>query len=335
MPRPLIRSAELADLPRILALRNLALQSEKSLQFFEWEHQRSPFGPSPALVAEADGELVGLRIFLRWQFRSGDTTVPAVRAVDTAVHPEWRRQGLFARLTAELVERVRGEGVAFIFNTPNRRARAGYLKLGWRVVGRVALMARPLHLLRSGWRRWIARRAAEGPVPLTGFPTAAELLEQDGLEPLLADGNLRDQRPAYRTVRTPGYLRWRYAEIPGIDYRALWTFGEREQAAILFHSRLRGAFREIQISEILTGDGGEAAAAELIERLAGSVEADYLTAVAAPGGPERGALTRSGFFAAKVLAPALTARVLAPPDGGPDPLRSRSWNCCLGDLEIF
>ena len=81
--------------------------------FWRWKHERNPFGCSPGLVALDGGEPVALRVFLRWRWTVDGRTVAAVRAVDTATHPAWRRQGLFRRLTLELVEFVSEKVRAF------------------------------------------------------------------------------------------------------------------------------------------------------------------------------------------------------------------------------
>ena len=92
-----------ADRPSVLDLLGTSLgwaDDERSSQLFAWKHVDNPFGPSPGWVAVADGEIVGVRLFMRWRFRRGTTTVSAVRAVDTATHPDHRGRGLFTALTS-------------------------------------------------------------------------------------------------------------------------------------------------------------------------------------------------------------------------------------------
>ena len=47
----------------------------------------------PLSWSSQHGQLVALRAFMRWTWRSGGRDVTAVRAVDTATHPDWRGQG--------------------------------------------------------------------------------------------------------------------------------------------------------------------------------------------------------------------------------------------------
>ena len=112
-------------------------------ELFAWKHERNPFGPSLAWVVERGGRVVAVRLFMRWEFRRGGATLRAVRAVDTATHPDHQGRGLFTALTQHAVEACRTDGVAFVFNTPNEQSRPGYLKLGWREVGRLRTAVRP------------------------------------------------------------------------------------------------------------------------------------------------------------------------------------------------
>ena len=92
------------------------------------------------LVAEADGRIVGLRAFMRWEFAAGDRRFRAVRAVDTATHPDYQGQGIFSRLTLEALDALRDQA-DFVFNTPNEKSLPGLPEDG---------MARRRSACRSG-----------------------------------------------------------------------------------------------------------------------------------------------------------------------------------------
>jgi GNAT superfamily N-acetyltransferase len=123
---------------------------EQYARFFEWKHAENPFGASPAWVALDGDRLVGFRTFLRWGFTWGERSVKGVRAVDTATHPDYQGRGVFSRLTRMALEELMSEGVDFVFNTPNEKSRPGYLKMGWHVVGRLPVLARPRSIGRLG-----------------------------------------------------------------------------------------------------------------------------------------------------------------------------------------
>ena len=117
-----LRRATADDRPAIIELCRQALgwkAGEPNEAFFEWKHDENPFGPSPTWVAEDEGgTLVGLRTFLRWRFRRFDgTTINAVRAVDTATHPDWQGRGIFSRLTLGALDDLRDDSVDCVLYT--------------------------------------------------------------------------------------------------------------------------------------------------------------------------------------------------------------------------
>ena len=103
--------------------------------FFRWKHLDNPAGSSPMWVASTGDRLVGLPDLPAVALRRGRrrAAAHAVRAVDTATHPDFQGRGIFSRLTLGALDELRDEGVDFVFNTPNDQSRPGYLKMGWQV----------------------------------------------------------------------------------------------------------------------------------------------------------------------------------------------------------
>jgi GNAT superfamily N-acetyltransferase len=330
---PAFRLAEPADGGALVAMLRRSLGPAMSEELWRWKHLESPFGPSPVLLAEAGGRIVGVRAFMRWRFRSGECEVEAVRAVDTATDPEWRRRGLFSELTRRLAESVREQGAAFVFNTPNRVSRRGYLRLGWSRVARVPVRVRGRPLAA------LARRLAPGTAPAAPgacFPPVAELLVRPELPGLLAAAESHAEA-RYRTPRTVPYLAWRYGAAPALDYSACWSFRAGRGAALVFRRRARGGIDQLLVSEVLASDreAARTLGADLLRRLAAEAGADSLAAIAPRGSLAGDALRAARFLTVPALGPLVTARRLAWTGETPDPLRWRSWCCSLGDLEVF
>ena len=131
-----IREADEADIEAVVALASAALgwrPEEPNEALFRWKHLENPAGVSPMWVAELDGTMAGFRTFLRWRFRRPGIADPveAVRAVDTATHPDFQGRGIFSTLTRHAVGALSDTGAGFVFNTPNAQSRPGYLKMGW------------------------------------------------------------------------------------------------------------------------------------------------------------------------------------------------------------
>jgi GNAT superfamily N-acetyltransferase len=340
-PRFTIREYEPADEAPVLGLLNLTLGSgrafERSTAFFRWKHRDNPFGQSLMLLAD-DDRIVGLRAFLRWQFRARGQTVLGVRAVDTATHPQYQRMGIFSNLTAACLERARATGVHLVFNTPNRYSMPGYLKLGWTHVGRALVFVRPLHAFRMVrsvlGSRWRGARNGTGDGEqdtLGRWRSVDDMLQNEpGVTDLLArdDVHLAD---GVRTARSTTFLRWRYAQVPSLQYGAHWVGAGRPQAAVIFRLTHRRGLSELMVCELLMAD--ERHGQRVVRELLGLTRADYAVAHCAWNTPHRRVLLRTGFLPLPG-GPHLTIRPLAD-DLGFDPTSFASWRLALGDLEVF
>jgi GNAT superfamily N-acetyltransferase len=328
-----------ADLPDVLNLLQMSLAGgptgQRTRDFFEWKHRDNPFGRSPAWVAVEGGQLAGFRIFMRWSFRSDDQTIHAVRAVDTATHPDYRGQGIFRRLTTTALGSL-GESVAMVFNTPNDQSLPGYLRMGWQVVGRVRIFvhaSRPVRVLRT------ARHGPAGPVggsppgARCPLPSARSVLEQSpSLAPFLEDVAARDEpKGRFRTVRDHGYLSWRYAGAPGLDYRALVVGEHRAPRGLAIgRPRYRGNLVEFTLSEVICAD--DRTAADLLRQVARQSGADHVTCHLPVGAVGRSRLVRAGYFPVPGGPTLVTRPLVALPR---DPGELASWALTLGDVEVF
>jgi GNAT superfamily N-acetyltransferase len=336
----LIRPATPADTEPILDLVKRSLGEAtipRSKEYWKWKHQANPFGPSPCLVAEADGQIVGLRAFMRWAWQVRGATVPAVRAVDTATDAAWRGKGIFTRLTLALLEQMRDEGVAFVFNTPNRRSMPGYLKMGWSSLGRLSLWARPVRLGRLARVLSPARRQGgdDGdPGGDCGSPVS-ELLEDPALPRFLDALSPEEQR--FSTPRSREYAHWRYTAIPGFDYRAAWDLDGDNGAAVVVRLRDRERVRELRLCQLLVGGTlkSRRMGRDLLRSLLRETGADVATAMGSSGTPVQRVLLRSGFLPVPRSGPVMTVRPLSASTNGLDPLRRSAWDLSIGDLELF
>jgi GNAT superfamily N-acetyltransferase len=321
MPDLAIRPYEDRDEDAVLDLLGASLGKivdERYGAFFRWKHAQNPFGRSFMWVAEVDGALAGFRSFLRWRFVDAlGETVDAVRAVDTATHPEFQGLGIFRTLTMHGLDEMRPAGVSFVFNTPNERSRPGYLKMGWHVVGRVPVQVRPVRLASLA-RMVRARSAAElWSQPSTVGSTVTELLENRKAEDALQTS--ASSSPGLRPYRTAELLRWRYDTFPPVAARAV-RLGTDGASFAVVRFRRRGASIEGTVDELVSPERSRAPARDLV-RAAKQHGCDYLLA---------GAASRlRGFARTSRLGPVLTWRSLT---GEVDP---PSFALDLGDVELF
>lgn len=325
-PRPeiLVRRAGPDDEPAILELLAASLgwsTDERHRSLFRWKHQTNPFGPSPAWVAVASGEVVGFRTFLRWEFERPSGVAKVVRAIDTAVHPEHQRQGLFSRMLSAALTELTAEGAQFVFNTPNERSRPGYLKLAWQVVGRLPVATRVVSIGALG-------RLARSRVPAERWsePTSTGLSAKEALADDAAVAALLDSQPppdGLRTRRTASYLRWRYGGGPA-QYRAVLAGRTAEDGLAFFRARRRGPSLEIALCDVLAPGGNRHTCDALTAKAAKVPGADAVVQIGRAR-PTRGFLPLPG------QGPVLVWRALT--DSQPTPLED--WHLSLGDVELF
>jgi GNAT superfamily N-acetyltransferase len=291
--------------------------------FYAWKHEQNPFGPSPSWVAVDDGEVVGLRIFLRWEHVApGSEVLRTVRAVDTATRPSHQGRGVFRRLTLHALDDLRDEGVAFVFNTPNDSSRPGYLKMGWTEVGHLAASVR-LTSPASPVRMARARVPADiWSVPSTAGRPASEVLASPDIAELLDSVAPADR---LSTHRTPAFLRWRYGFGP-LAYRAVTLGDDVREGVAIFRVRRRGSARECALCDVLSPAGEPGARRALVRSTARASGADYVIRL---GGP---AVSRDGFARAPQRGPVLTWRPLR---SGTPGGRVDDWALVLGDIELF
>ncbi|HEU0042445.1 MAG TPA: GNAT family N-acetyltransferase [Jiangellaceae bacterium] len=334
----LVRRLEPEDEPRVRDLLGAALAGgptgERTSEFFRWKHRTSPFGSSPGLVACVDDRIVGLRLFLRWEFRAGGRTVRAVRPVDTATHPDHQGRGIFRRLTTQLVDELNGEA-DLIFNTPNANSLPGYLRMGWQSVGIMPVLIRPVDW--SAFARGF-RSAGHGQAPgdvaaRCPLQAAALVFDDPRLPLLLGAAAAGPEETRLHTHRSLDFLRWRYAQAPGLDYRVITAESGSDLDGVAFgRLRRRGVLLEFTLADVITRPGDVSTARRLL-RAARRSGCHHVATHLAPATAARSAARTTGFMRAPGTGMHLVARPLTPVR--PDPLSPQSWRLALGDLEVF
>jgi glycosyltransferase involved in cell wall biosynthesis/GNAT superfamily N-acetyltransferase len=284
-------------------------------QLFAWKHRTNPFGVSPGWVAIDSGDVVAVRLFMRWRFRRGHQTLSAVRAVDTATHPDYQGRGLFTRLTNEALAACLAEGTDFVFNTPNAQSRPGYLKMGWRDVGRPSVAMRPMSIAAFA-------SIARSREPAERWSLPIEIGDDIGTWLDAADPTRRapaEVSSTDRTLRTDAddtFLRWRYG-LDSLRYRVV----DDGDTAIVVRLRRRGIGVELVVADAF----GDSRAADRLAALTGKdVGATHALRLGPPN-------LRGLFAPMPGIGPDLTWRALN--DTGQPPLPN--WGLRMGDIELF
>lgn len=238
-----------------LALFETVHREPRGREWFQWRYEQNPYlDHVPMFVAEADGDVVGVRPYLGVRMRVGGATVTALLTVDTMVHPDHRRRGLFTTMTERSLAFYAGRAPAFVFNQPNAASRPGFLDLGWYELDRMTTYYR---LQNPG--RLLSRRV-DAPVPgpvsraASGLATGA-LGIRDRLSPPgdgatvtrregVADDVLaslyRSNVPAgIHALRDETFYRWRFASPAWSRSTYVATVDEDRVAGAVVRTRTR------------------------------------------------------------------------------------------------
>lgn len=311
-----IREANHSDIPEILEVLKASLgetSSKKTEGVWRYKHVDNPFGESLVLLAEENEKIVGVRAFMRWQWQKGDTIYSAFRAVDTATHPDHQGKGIFKKLTLKALEIGEERGDHFVFNTPNAQSKPGYLKMGWKEVGKLKINLIPVNPLHCGNKKF----SSENSVNISEFNSNATLKNWN-IE-------LKNSGKLFAPKSTE-YLKWRYVNNPLQQYRVL----AQKDLFIAGYVKHQSRFKELRISELVFSPKiSKKVIKKTIRSWAREAGVNFIS-LQIPGGESLFYRGISGSFG-----PVLTFKRIGEPIEENDFLKLSFWNYSLGDLELF
>ena len=236
-----VREATEKNIPAILAVLKASLgevSSRKTEDVWRFKHVDNPFGKSLVLVAVEDGEIIGVRAFMRWEWQQKKKINKCYRAVDTATHPEHQGKGVFKKLTLKAIAIAKEENGDFIFNTPNEQSLPGYLKMGWEKVGQLRVKIKPTLPFY-----WLFKGALSYSVKKNIDDAEIEKLCESW-----NDSN-KDEGKIF-TPKTAAYLAWRYEDNALQDYEVY----SAEGFYVAGYVKKRKYLKELRIVEIIAED---------------------------------------------------------------------------------
>lgn len=330
-----IRPALPSDKPEMIRLLSQSLGDDvipQSEAFWNWKHEQNPFGPSYVRLAEEGGELVGLRAFMKWKWTWNDTTFDAIRAVDTATHPGFQGRGIFKKLTLNLVDTCRMDGVHFIFNTPNEKSKPGYLKMGWVEQGNMPLklkIRRPLSLVYSR----LARNGKS--VDLSDDPSPVQEWRSGVLD--LLNDHVR-KAAQLTTAMSPAYLAWRYANNPLYRYN---YFTDGKNYLLVSRVKQHAFTKELRLVDfiLLDKNADSRTVNALLKKEVNRFCALHKINVVSMSGVQfrlyKNYFRWMGIVPVRALGPMITLRDLNMEDRFASLREPQNWSYSLGDLELF
>lgn len=239
-----------SDVEDYLSLYETVYGVRHSPEWFRWRFVDIPYlNHVPVFVATSGGEVVATRPFFAFRMAVDGRRTLALLTVDTMVHPDHRRRGLFSTLTERSIEYYATREPSFVFNQPNGASRPGFVKLGWQVVAPTVKRYRVQHS-----RPFLTQRLGDssrlvGPAvtALTkGALQVADAVRVDVDRPVrrvdgVPSGRLAElyrQRPpeAIHAVRDEAYYEWRFGS-PEWRRRTYLVEGDRGQVGALTRTK--------------------------------------------------------------------------------------------------
>ena len=213
----------------------LVFGKELSAERWNWQYRDNHTGMITITLAEGEGgELAGQYALRPVRMKIGEKTCLGTLSLDTMVHPDYRRQGMFTKLATRMYEVVAEQGIPLTYGFPNRNSYRGFVhRLNWvDLCGRIPLFVKMLNV-RNVLSKRISNRLLLSVVALAGR-TALALFYTFRKGALPADCRLEevtrfDDRVnvlwdkastsySILVVRDKEYLNWRYVENPTDEY---------------------------------------------------------------------------------------------------------------------
>jgi len=330
-----LRPATPEDKPAIIELMKQSLGETlipKSQAFWDWKHEKNPFGSSYVLLAEENNTLIGLRAFMQWQWQWQGKPYRAIRAVDTATHPAHQGKGIFKKLTLQQLDYCKQDGVHFVFNTPNNKSKPGYLKMGWVEQGKMPLklaVRKPLSLVYARFfQKDKFKNESLDPTPKQQWDASIfEMVK-----------NVQVQDAFISTKVTPEYIQWRYAQNPLFSYNFIT---DNQSFLLICRIKNHGFAKELRLVDFFVNDTTasiktvNAQLKKAVRKYCATQQINLISFSGRQFELYKPYFKWMGILPVKDLGPIVTLREVNLQTQFSEFLNTENWAYSLGDMELF
>nr|WP_320013632.1 GNAT family N-acetyltransferase [uncultured Desulfobacter sp.] len=144
-----IRGFQDGDEKQILTLFKTVFGQRRDVDTWKWMFKNNPYGRIYAGLAfsKESHELIGQYTVIPTPINHRGNKVIGCQSVDTMVHPEFRKYGLFVKTAEYCYQELQKDGVKIVFGFPNHNSYPGFMrKLKWE---RIEYQTRYFHRLGS------------------------------------------------------------------------------------------------------------------------------------------------------------------------------------------
>ncbi|MCX5852800.1 MAG: GNAT family N-acetyltransferase [Deltaproteobacteria bacterium] len=115
-----------------VALFNQVFCSSRSEADWLYKHRDNPLSTQYNIFGAVNGgEIIGINGFMPMNFQIEDQALKAVQSCDSAVNPNYRGQGVFAKIITSAEVFYRDLHVDFLLGFPNKNSYPVLMKIGW------------------------------------------------------------------------------------------------------------------------------------------------------------------------------------------------------------
>lgn len=257
-----------------------------------------------ALVGLSGQDVVGMQTYSPWPYQYDGRRYVSLQSGATLVHPAFRGKRLFQRMLMQGTALARTRGVDFFMGFPVPMSYPGFLKDGWRDMGKLRWWTRPLHPLA------LLRQRRQGGATATAT-TLGEPLQPDRL------GTFPAAAGRFTLADAPEFLRWRYAD----ESRRPRYFEFRTVTRCVgftIRTSTSHGYSEVLVGKIRSDDRSVPFTVRALGALCRVCSDKGITAVSAalvnPSLATRAALLLSGFIPANLGTPLIVKALRAAPE---------------------
>jgi len=206
----------------------------KNPKYIDWLYNKNPQGRA-LIVLGIDEEkkdfIIAKEAIIPSELKLANKLVRASISLNSIVHTDYRRQGIFSKLVSTLPNLALKEGIVGVYGIPNSNSHKSFLKAGWKEIAQLPLLVRilkPSNYFNNVLKKFF--------VPID-FLWKIKYQEQLQIEEYTGDFSEFDHltsKLAKRILvlqnRNHKYLQWRYKDHPTRKYK---TYLVRKDSEII------------------------------------------------------------------------------------------------------
>jgi len=206
----------------------------KNSKYLNWQYNENPQGGSIIVLCFDEKKkdfVIGKEAIISSELNLGNTCVKSSISLNTIVHSNYRRRGIFSKLVSVLPDLAMKEGILSAYGVPNPNSHKAFLKEGWKEITKLPLLVRiqkPSNYFNNNLKIFFR------PIDFFYKIKIKEQLEIEEYKENFKDfEHLTSKLPKRIPVsqnRNHNYLQWRYNDHPTRKYN---TYIIRKESEII------------------------------------------------------------------------------------------------------